>query len=119
MARTLTSLVKTFLVVAIVATSSFGFAAEPHLALERGRRLTEQGLWSEAAEWYRAQLDELPGDAELMRELDRAKLHVEVARRYRDSSYRAAAQTISRREALDLYSEVMAKIDSFYVEQPA
>lgn len=119
MARTLTSLVKTFLVVATLATASSGFAAESQLALERGRQLTEQGLWAEAADWYRTQLDEQPDDAVLLRELDRAKLHVEVARRYRDSSYRAAAQTISRREALDLYSEVMAKIDSFYVEQPA
>ncbi|HWA97104.1 MAG TPA: S41 family peptidase, partial [Pirellulales bacterium] len=47
-----------------------------------------------------------------------ARAHYDLARRYSDASFRQSLSTMSLQDALDLYSEVLLKIQSHYVSSP-
>ncbi|MCH5373470.1 MAG: S41 family peptidase, partial [Planctomycetes bacterium] len=50
--------------------------------------------------------------------LTRARSHYDLARRYEDHSYLQSLGTISEATALDLYEEILGKIESHYVQPP-
>jgi len=47
---------------------------------------------------------------------DLAKIHYDLTRRYSDSSFLRALSSLAERQALGLYSEVLVKIESHYVQ---
>ena len=83
-----------------------------------GRQLEEQRRWGEALLHYEEAMRQHPGHTKLSERLLRARMHFEVARRYADTRFLGALQRTTERAALDLYSEVLAKIQSYYVHQP-
>ncbi len=83
-----------------------------------GAQLEQQRRWGEALTHYRDALRSYPGRRELEQRRSLARIHFDLARRYADRSYTAAVGTMDRREALDLYGEMLTAIHSYYVTAP-
>ena len=86
--------------------------------LQKGRTLESQSRWSEALAHYEEALRDHPEDPQLRQRLDLTKIHYNLGQRYGDPSFRESLQTIDRSTALDLYAEVMLKLDTYYVTMP-
>ena len=92
--------------------------AEVDHVLRVGEELEREQRWGEALAHYEEAVRQNPGLPSLAQRLLVARLHYEVGRRYGDASFLQSLERLSEREALDLYSEVLLKIQSYYVEPP-
>ena len=86
--------------------------------LERGQSLEQERRWGEALTHYEEALRQHPNERRLEQRFTTTKLHYDLARRYSDQSFTRSLAGLSETEALALYSEVLLKIHSHYVEQP-
>jgi carboxyl-terminal processing protease len=86
--------------------------------LRRGRQLEIERRWADALVHYEDAVRQFPGDASLQRRFQFTRLHYDLQRRYDDRSYRELLSRLSLAEALDVYSEVLLKIQAHYVEAP-
>jgi len=86
--------------------------------LEEGRQLESQARWGEALSHYEDALREHPGEARLQKRQELAQIHYDLSRRYSDESFRNALTRLGTAQALDLYSEVLLKINAHYVHSP-
>lgn len=98
-----------------VTESPTGSASE---ALAEGLQLEKEGLWSDAIRHYEAALRSWEGDALLTQRLLICRLHYDVRRRYEDTSFRDSLRHLPTQQALDLYAEVLANIETHYVDTP-
>jgi len=87
-------------------------------ALQRGRQLEVERRWGDALTHYEDALRLYPGESSLQRRFDFTRLHYDLGRRYADRSFCEAATTLPLGRALDLYSQVLLKIQTHYVESP-
>ena len=92
--------------------------AELRTVLDRGQALETQRRWGEALSLYEEWLREHPGQHDLEARFQTAKIHYDLGRRYNDVSYTRSLVTLSEQDALSLYSEILLKIQSHYVEEP-
>ncbi len=99
-----------------VATAST--TPEVENALRYGQQLEGQRRWGEALTHYEEVLRRYPDAQNLERRAQFAKIHYDLARRYADSSFRETLTRMGQREALDLYGEVLLKIESHHVDGP-
>jgi carboxyl-terminal processing protease len=83
------------------------------LELERARH------WSEALSHYEEAVREHPGRSDLESRLKSARIHFDLTRRYADSSFVRGLSQATEQEALDVYSEVLLKVESHYVNDPS
>lgn len=88
------------------------------LVLQQGDRLESERNWAGALTHYEEALRQYPGQKKLSQRLILARSHYDVARRYSDGSYVNTIGTISERDAMAIYEEVLLKIQSHYVAQP-
>jgi carboxyl-terminal processing protease len=86
--------------------------------LVRAQKLEAEHRWGEALALYEDALRDHPGEPGLGQRHELAKIHYDLGRRYSDSSYLRALNSLTERQALSLYSEVLAKIESHYVTAP-
>ena len=86
-------------------------------ALEQGLKLEQSGAWSEAVRHYEDQLREFPDHQGLYQRLLISRLHYDVNRRYQDHSYLQSVRRLGTGQALDLYAEVLANLQTHYVDQ--
>ncbi|HEX4148694.1 MAG TPA: S41 family peptidase [Pirellulales bacterium] len=86
--------------------------------LERGKQLESQRRWGEALSLYEDAIRSHPQERILSQRFSLARTHYDLARRYSDTSFRDSLTALSFREALDLYAEVLGKIQTHYVEAP-
>ena len=86
--------------------------------LRRAEKLEGERRWGEALSVYEEALRKFPDEPTLDSRHTLAKIHYDLGRRYNDSSYLRAIATLSEREALSLYNEVLLKIESHYVTAP-
>jgi carboxyl-terminal processing protease len=86
--------------------------------LRDGRRLEVEHRWGEALTHYEEALRQFPADGGLKQHFDSARLHYELGRRYNDRSYRDGLARMSLQDTLDLYSEVLLKLQAHYVDSP-
>ncbi len=93
-------------------------SAEVGKALQDGRRLERERRWGEALTHYEDAIREFPYDASLQRRFDYTRLHYDLGRRYADRSFRQAVAHLPLEKALELYAQVLLKIESHYVEAP-
>jgi len=89
-----------------------------HDVLANGERLEREGRWGEALTFYEDALREHGYDTSLQRKAALARLHYDVSRRYADTSFVRGIDKMPRGEALQVYDEVLRKIDSSYVDSP-
>ncbi|MCH7725132.1 MAG: hypothetical protein IH991_01435, partial [Planctomycetes bacterium] len=83
-----------------------------------GQQLESERRWGEALTHYEKALKEHPGERELERRIELARMHFDLTRRYGDRSYTRSLATFTAREALDMYRDVLLKIQSYYVNTP-
>jgi carboxyl-terminal processing protease len=93
-------------------------AAEVQELLARGQSLESERKWGEALGVYEDALRQYPELGTLQQRISLARMHLDLARRYSDTSFVSAVDRMSERQALDLYAEVLQKIDTNYVQQP-
>ncbi len=87
-------------------------------ALQRGYELEAQQRWGEALVHYEEAVREFPDRRDLWERLTRARSHYDLARRYEDQSYLHSLTSLSETVALDVYDEILDKIESHYVQPP-
>lgn len=93
-------------------------AAEVQEVLARGQVLESERKWGEAMGMYEDALRQHPELAALQERISLARMHLDLSRRYSDGSFVASVNQMSERQALDVYAEVLQKIDTNYVQQP-
>ncbi len=87
--------------------------------LQRGQELEGQRRWGEALAHYEEGLRQFPQDNALEKRFELARLHYDLGRRYADRSFAEHVARMPTEKALDLYLQVLLKIETHYVEQPA
>jgi carboxyl-terminal processing protease len=86
--------------------------------LQRGRQLEVERRWGDALTHYEDALRLYPGESSLQRRFDFSRLHYDLGHRYADRSFCDAATNLPLGKALDLYAQVLLKIQTHYVEAP-
>ena len=90
-----------------------------HAILEEGQQFESNNRWGEALSHYEEALREYRSDKTLKERYDFAKLHYSLDRRYNDRSFRKSITALSGQQALSLYSELLLKTSTHYVNAPA
>jgi len=86
--------------------------------LRQGQQLESDRRWGEALSLYEEAVRQYPGDATIRERFDLARMHYDLGRRYGDRSFLEMIGRLASEESLDLYGEVLLKIQSHYVESP-
>ncbi len=86
--------------------------------LLEGRRLEREERWNEALTHYENASRRFPSEGDFEQRFEFARMHFELGRRYADASFKRSLRSMSSAEALDLYTEVLLKIESHYVDEP-
>lgn len=109
-----------FLKVSVGAEPSAGAVrrAEIENLLQQGRRLEREERWNEALSHYEDATRRFPSDPDFEKRFAFSRMNFELGRRYADASFKHSLQAMHREEALDLYTEVLLKIESHYVDEP-
>jgi carboxyl-terminal processing protease len=84
--------------------------------MEKGLDCERQRDWSAAIEQYRKAVERWPSRTEFSRRLRLCELHFKLLRRYQDVSFRGILLRLPREQALDLYAEVLERIQAHYVD---
>lgn len=90
--------------------------AEVDAAMERGLDRERRKDWSGAIEVYRGAMEKWPARTDFRRRLRLCELHFKLGKRYHDASFRTVLLRLPREQSTELYSEVLERIQSFYVE---
>lgn len=85
--------------------------------LDRGIELERERKWIQAIQLYENGERRFPVDGELRRRLLISRLHYDVVRRLTDSSIDRLVNNVSEAQALELYSEVLARLEMSYVDK--
>ena len=86
--------------------------------LRRGDELEAGRRWGEALTHFEDAMRLFPGEASLQQRFEIARLHYDLQRRYADGSFLGGVANLPPDEALDLYAQVLLKIQAHYVEAP-
>jgi carboxyl-terminal processing protease len=86
--------------------------------LNRGQQLEQQRRWGEALAHYEDAVRLHPKESSLQQRFDTARLHYDLDRRYADRSFCDMVARLSPDRALNLYGQVLLKMESHYVEIP-
>jgi len=85
-------------------------------ALRAGEALETSRQWVEAITLYEAALDRFNADQGLTYALRRTRIHFGIDRRYSDRSFEDRLLTKGRSEALDLFEDILTRVQYEYVE---
>ena len=86
--------------------------------LRQGDIFESEHRWGEALTHYEDAVRSHPDRRDLQQRLNVARTHLDIARRYADKSYLTSLETLSESQALNLYSEVLLKIETYHVNDP-
>jgi carboxyl-terminal processing protease len=86
--------------------------------LRKAQQFETEQRWGEALSVYDEMIREYPSERGVTDRHNLAKIHYDLGRRYSDSSFLRALTSLPERQAIDLYSEVLVKIESHYVTAP-
>ncbi|MGB0758219.1 MAG: S41 family peptidase [Rubripirellula sp.] len=105
----------------VVSQASPVVIADPQVdpqaeALAQGLEMEKERQWSDAVRHYESASRDFPKNATLYQRLIISRLHYDVNRRYQDESFLASVRELSTSQALDLYSEVLANLNTHYVD---
>jgi|LakMenEpi03Aug12_release.lakeMendotaPanAssembly.Ray.scaffolds.fasta_scaffold00031_82 carboxyl-terminal processing protease len=94
----------------------YAASSSVHELLALGLKLESQRSWIDAIHHYEAGLRKNPAEPQLLRRLQIARLHHDVVRRCSDSAVEQLIRSVSPTQALELYSEVLARLEMSYVD---
>ncbi|WP_233148433.1 S41 family peptidase [Rhodopirellula sp. MGV] len=98
--------------------SATDIEADPlNIVLEEGASLEIGRRWAEAIRHYEKAFRDFPNSRQVYQRLIICRLHADVNRRYRDRSFVDSVHQMTAAQALDLYSEILANLETHYVEQ--
>lgn len=86
--------------------------------LHRGQQLEQQRRWGEALAHYEDAVRQYPKESSLQQRFDTARLHYDLERRYADRSFCDLVARLSPERAINLYGQVLLKIETHYVDVP-
>ena len=89
-----------------------GAIIQDGLALEKERR------WGDALNLYQKGLREHPTSSQLKQRRAIARIHFDLDRRYSDTSFIRTIEEADGNTALNVYAEVLLKVQSYYVDEP-
>ena len=101
-----------------VSNAADAFKSAISRVLESGRSLELSGRWADALSHYEEALHEYPEDRSLQARFDLARLHYSLEQRYDDRSFRESVRTLRPQQALDLYGDLLEKVDVHYYTAP-
>ncbi len=87
--------------------------------LRKGLHLELQRNWAAAIEVYEAGLRRWPDRTELRQRLQLCESHYKLGRRYVDRSFRTVLLRMSQAQAMEVYDEVLERIEGYYVDPVA
>jgi carboxyl-terminal processing protease len=85
-------------------------------AITKGLELERSQLWPDAIRHYESETRNYPRSTKLYQRLIISRLHHDVNRRYQDDSFVVSIRNLSVSQALDLYSEILANLQTHYVD---
>lgn len=83
--------------------------------LEKGLDFERARLWTDAIRHYESATRKYPTSTRLYQRLVISRLHSDVNRRFQDESYKESLTDLGVGQALDLYSEILANLQTHYV----
>lgn len=86
--------------------------------LQRGSQLELERRWGDALTHYEEAVRQFPAEAVLQKRFDTARLHYDIQRRSSDRSFTETLSRLPLDKAMDLYGQVLLKIESHYVDSP-
>jgi carboxyl-terminal processing protease len=86
--------------------------------LRRGQQLETERRWGDALAHYEDAVRQFPEEPSLERRFELSRLHYDLARRYNDPTFCDCLTQLSGEQALDLYVDLLLKIQAHYVETP-
>ena len=92
--------------------------SKPSHVLNQGLEYERQGKWGEALSLYQQALRKSPDSQQLRQRRTIARIHFDLDRRYGDRSFLATIANTTENKSLDVYAEVLLKIQSYYVDTP-
>ena len=101
-----------------VRQASFYGSVPPEILAE-GSELESEQKWAEALSFYQQALREYPDHPRLKQRQAMARIHYDLHRRYADTSFLKTINETSGTKSLNVYAEVLLKIQSYYVDQPS
>ena len=90
----------------------------PDYFIQQGNQLESEGHWADALALYQQAIKNFPKHSKLIEKRTIARIHYDLERRYSDNSFRKTLSGSSATESLNVYSEVLLKVQSYYVDQP-
>ncbi len=100
----------------LVYHDSSSLDLEVQAAVESGLLLEQQRLWNDGLHHYESSVRKFPNNATLQQRLLICRLHYDVQRRYQDTSFLQSIREMSTQQALDLYAEVLANMETHHVD---
>jgi len=85
-------------------------------SLEDGLTLERAQQWGDAIDHYGEATRAYPDDRVLYQRLLISRLHFDVKRRYDDTTYLISVREMNTSQTLDLYSEILANLQTHYVD---
>ena len=89
---------------------------DPGGTLERALAFERKHLWTSAVQVYRDANQKWPSRNDFKQRLRLCEMHLRLARRYGDQSFRNVLLRLSREKSLDLFDEMVERIESHYVD---
>lgn len=90
----------------------------PDYFIQQGSQLESDGHWADALTLYQQAIKNFPRNSQLIEKRTIARIHYDLQRRYSDNSFRKALSGSNSAKSLSVYSEVLLKVQSYYVDQP-
>ena len=84
--------------------------------MERGLGQERSRDWTAAIETYHDAMERWPSRTDFSRRLRLCEIHFKLNRRYSDSSFRNILLRLPQEQAVDLYDEVLERIQTSYVD---
>lgn len=91
-------------------------SVNPDAELQRALDFERRRNWAAAIEVYQTAVEKWPGRVEFGRRMRLCEIHFKLTRRYQDASFRDVLLELPEERALELYREVLDRIDSQYVD---
>jgi carboxyl-terminal processing protease len=89
---------------------------DPDGVMERGLNQERSRDWTAAIEIYHDAMERWPSRIDFSRRLRLCEIHFKLNRRYSDSSFRNILLRLPHAQALDLYDEVLERIQTSYID---
>ncbi len=92
---------------------------DPAATMDRALGFERKHLWTSAVQVYRDARIKWPSRNDFKQRLHLCEMHLRLSRRYGDQSFRNVLLRLSREKSLDLFDEMVERIESHYVDPVA